>query len=114
MATKLSSALKYQHYARISGNDAAELMNALRYDRACPFQEVDASILHRAISQPGEVALWTAVVTKYSDGMGGTHWHYDLWGTIDVCPIDLGEAYSTERKVVRYDQLSKIPVDATT
>ena len=98
-ARKLTSPMRYQHYALIEGNfSASDVLNCLRYDRAMPFEEVDAHILERSIRHNLPFRL---VITKFAESAKttvGTNsvWTVGKWSPIKLTPITASEAMGME------------------
>lgn len=80
MASKLSTSLKWQHFAEITGLGAFPI-DMLRYDSCMPAKEEDARTIER-VSNPmisDFNTRWTVRVRKHSDVKGHGYWNARRW-----------------------------------
>lgn len=85
MAHKLTTSLKWKHFAEITGSGGFPI-DMLRYDNCTPAKEEDARIIERIndpmIGSPmfsGMGREWTVHVKKFSDIKGHGYWTPERW-----------------------------------
>ena len=78
---KLSTSLKWEHFAEITGNRAFPI-DMLRYDSCMPATERDArtieDVSNPMVTRPGGLT-WTVRVRKHSDLKGNGYWNPGRW-----------------------------------
>lgn len=79
MALKLTTSLKWKHFAKITGSEGFPI-DMLRYDNCIPASEEDAHIIERANTEyVGVGETCTVQVKKFSDIKGHGYWTPQRW-----------------------------------
>jgi hypothetical protein len=92
MAQKLTTNLKWKHFAKITGSTGFPI-DMLRYDNCIPASEEDARIIERANDvyvAPGET--WTVQVKKFSELKTHAYWTPQRWRSFG-CALEETEGY---------------------
>lgn len=101
---KLSSALKYQHFALVRASSVFGILDNMRYDRAAPFEEQDASVLERFLTGVGAHESCQFVITKWSESRIPI-WTFIRWRSgncLEITPLDSEQAFHAERLLVSW------------
>jgi hypothetical protein len=101
---KLSSTMKWQHFALVKASSPFGILDNMRYDRACPFEEQDTSILERFLTGVGTYQECQFVVTKWSESKIPM-WTFIRWRSgncLDITPIESEQAFHAERALVKF------------
>lgn len=111
---KLSSTLKYQHFALVEASSVFGILDNMRYDRACPFEEHDASVLERFLTGGGTYLSCRFVITKWSESKIPM-WTFIRWRSgncLEITPLDSEQALHAERALWRSGNLMFTPIDS--
>ena len=101
---KLSSPMRYQAFALVEATSVLGILDNMRYDRACPWEERDAHILEQGFLGLGDVKSVKFVLTKWVEFANKKPcWTMDRWGSdVTLTPISSEEAYRVERGIERH------------
>ena len=104
---KLPSPLRYQIFALVEATSVLGILDNMRYDRACPWQEHDARILEEGLSGLGGVESIRMVITKFTElkrgDNGASCWTMERWGSGNrLTPISSERAHQIERGIERH------------
>jgi len=93
MAQKLTTSLKWKHFAKITGSGGFPI-DMLRYDNCIPASEEDANTIERVCNPMlwDEEPTWTVQVKKHSDVKGNGYWTPGRWHSFG-CMLEETDGY---------------------
>jgi hypothetical protein len=100
-AEKMTSPLKYRHYALIVFSGPFPL-DTLRYERACAYEQGDSSQIEQSLMNMGEPNTTRFAVIQKPGESAQAQWYFPLWNGIARCamyPISPDEIHTIRDQI---------------